>query len=101
MHRAQEPWSNWVSICACSCDTAFHTQILPRENWPLRSADKPKITGSQAHRKDKLQSETARPTNTRDKQMARGKHKNLNNRNQGYLAPSEPSSPTTASPGYP
>jgi predicted transcriptional regulator len=33
--------------------------------------------------------------------MARGKGKNINNRNQGYLASSEPSSPTIASPGYP
>jgi hypothetical protein len=33
--------------------------------------------------------------------MARDKHKNLSNRNRGYLASSEPSSPTTASPTYP
>jgi hypothetical protein len=31
----------------------------------------------------------------------RGKGKNISNRNQGYLASSEPSSPTIASPGYP
>jgi hypothetical protein len=39
--------------------------------------------------------------NTRDNEMARGKGKNISNRNQGYLAPSEPSSPITVSPGYP
>jgi SMC interacting uncharacterized protein involved in chromosome segregation len=33
--------------------------------------------------------------------MERGKYKNISNKNQGYLASSEPSSPTTASPGYP
>ena len=33
--------------------------------------------------------------------MARGKCKNISNRNQGYLSSSVPSSPTTASPGYP
>ena len=33
--------------------------------------------------------------------MSRGKGKNISNRNQAYLASSEPSSPTTASPGYP
>jgi hypothetical protein len=33
--------------------------------------------------------------------MAKGKCKNINNRNQDYLASSEPSSPTTANPGYP
>jgi hypothetical protein len=33
--------------------------------------------------------------------MVKGKCKNLTNRNQDYLASSEPSTPTTASPGYP
>jgi hypothetical protein len=33
--------------------------------------------------------------------MARGQGKNINNRIQGYLASSESSSPSTASPGYP
>jgi hypothetical protein len=33
--------------------------------------------------------------------MARGKCKNISNRNQGYLASSESGSPTTASPGSP
>jgi hypothetical protein len=33
--------------------------------------------------------------------MAKGKHKNLTNRNQDHLASWEPSTPTTASPGYP
>jgi hypothetical protein len=32
--------------------------------------------------------------------MACSKHKNRTNRNQGYLASSEPNSPTIASPGY-
>jgi hypothetical protein len=33
--------------------------------------------------------------------MAKGKCKNLTNRTQDYLASSEPSTPTTASPGNP
>jgi hypothetical protein len=33
--------------------------------------------------------------------MVGGKHKNISNRNQGYLASSEPNSPTIASPRYP
>jgi hypothetical protein len=33
--------------------------------------------------------------------MAKGKHKDLSNRNQDYLASLEPSTPNTASPGYP
>jgi hypothetical protein len=32
--------------------------------------------------------------------MAGSKHKNIGNRNQGYMASSEPNSPTIASPGY-
>ena len=32
--------------------------------------------------------------------MVGGKHKNINNRNQGYLASSEPNSPIIASSGY-
>ena len=50
---------------------------------------------------DNPQSETATPANTRDKKMAKSKYKNITNRNQGNMAPSEPSSPTTTSPGYP
>jgi hypothetical protein len=33
--------------------------------------------------------------------MAKGKNKNLTNRNQDHSASSEPSTPTTMSPGYP
>jgi hypothetical protein len=33
--------------------------------------------------------------------MPKGNRKNLTNRNQDHLASSEPSTPTTASPGYP
>ena len=61
----------------------------------------PRSTDTQACRRNKPQSETARPANSRDNQMVRGKGKNISHRNQGYLASSEPSSPTTASPGYP
>ena len=53
------------------------------------------------HRKYKLQPETARPSNTRDYQMVKDKHKNLTKRNQDYSPSSEPSTPTSASPGYP
>jgi hypothetical protein len=70
--------------------TALHTQIPPGENWSPRSTD----TDTKACRRDKPQSETARSANTRDNQMAKGKGKNISNRNQDYLASSEPSSPT-------
>jgi hypothetical protein len=51
--------------------------------------------------KKKLQPQSARPSNTRDYQMVKGKYINLTNRNQNHFAPSEHSTPTTASPGYP
>jgi DNA topoisomerase IA len=38
--------------------------------------------------------------NTREFQMVKGKLKNLINRNQNHWASSEPSTPTTMSPGY-
>ena len=42
----------------------------------------------------------ARAGSTRYNQMAGGKGKNISNRNQGYLALSEPNSPKIASPEY-
>ena len=42
----------------------------------------------------------SRAGSTRDNQMMGGKHKNISNRNQGYLSSSEPNSPTIASLGY-
>jgi hypothetical protein len=53
------------------------------------------------HRRNRLQPETTITTNTRDYQMAKGKHKNLTNRDQDHSPSSEPSTPTSASPGYP
>jgi hypothetical protein len=46
------------------------------------------------------QSET-RPAKTKENQMARGKGKNISNRNQGYLASSEPSPPIRVGTGNP
>ena len=43
---------------------------------------------TQACRMDKPQSETTRPANTRDNQMARGEGKNISSRNQDYLVSS-------------
>jgi hypothetical protein len=71
--------------------------VLPEESWSPRSAD----TGLQTQRRNKLQPETARTSNTRDYQMVKGKCKNLTNRNQDYLPSSEPTTNTTSSPGYP
>jgi hypothetical protein len=85
-----------VSICTLEL-TQFHISLYlipPRENWSPRSSD------TQDCRRNKPQSETERPANARDNQMATGKGKNVNNRNQGYLASTEPSSPITVSPGH-
>jgi hypothetical protein len=83
-----------VGIPELTMYTAHHTQIPP-ENWSPMSTD------TQVCRNDKLKSETPRPANTIENQMVKGKHKNINNRNQDYLASSESSSPTTVNPGYP
>ena len=61
----------------------------------MRNSDTTKITGRAGS------SHIARVGSTRDIQMAGGKHKNISNRSQGYLALSEPNSPTKESPGYP
>ena len=53
-----------------------------------RSAD------TEAYDRVKSLSETARQANIRDNPMTRGKGRNLINRNQDYLALSEPRSPT-------
>ena len=82
-----------VSVCTVKLILQGHTQIPPGENWSPRSTD------TQACRRDKSKSETARPANTKDNQMARGKGKNITHRNQDYMSSSEPSSPTTVSPG--
>jgi hypothetical protein len=78
----------------------FHSPLctgLDRRELSLRSAD----IGLQTHRRDKLQPETVRTSNIRDYQIVKDKLKNLTNRNQDHLAPLEPSSPNTVSPGFP
>jgi hypothetical protein len=72
--------------------------------WPLglrRGTPRSAHRGLQNHRRNKLQPTTARTSNTREFQMAKGKHKNLTHRNQNHWVSSEPSRPTIASPGYP
>ena len=76
---------------------AAHQQSVPGETYSSRGTE----IALQAHRRFKHQPVTTGPTNTRDNQMAKGKRRNITNRNQGNMAPSEPNSPTTASPGYP
>lgn len=56
---------------------------------------------TQAYRRVKSLSETARHANTTDNQIARDNHRNLSNRNKNCLTSSEPSSPMKANTGYP
>jgi hypothetical protein len=56
---------------------------------------------SQDHRKVRLQSDVARAGSISNNQMIGGKHKNISNRSQGYMASSDPSSTNVASLGYP
>jgi hypothetical protein len=70
------------------------TDPVPQRSIPkfiLERTDLPGVL-TQACRRDKPQSETARLANTRDNQMEIGKGKNISNRNQSYLRSSEPSS---------
>jgi hypothetical protein len=59
------------------------------------------LTEDKNHRRNKLQPETARTSNTRDYEIVKGKFNNLTNKNQDQLVSSEPSTPTRVSPGYP
>jgi hypothetical protein len=72
-----------VSVCTPEL-TLYHSSpylnSFQIENWSPRSID------TEACRRDKALSETARPANTRDNQMEKGNCKNISNRNQGYFA---------------
>jgi hypothetical protein len=95
----------WIRAPDCS------TPALQEENLPAESAlttgtqvrvglpgvltEANRITEDQAPTRDSL------IINTRDFQMVKDKRKNPTNRNQEHWASSEPSMPTTTSPGYP
>jgi hypothetical protein len=61
----------------------------------------PRSTDTEACKREEPQSVTARTANTTDNQMVKGNGKNVNNRNQCYLASSEPCSSRTVSSCYP
>jgi hypothetical protein len=83
-----------------------------RGSLTAKNSDIARISGSQRkldseesrinwdYKKDGLQSDILRAASTGDNQMAGGKHKNRNNKNQCYLVSLEPTSPTIASPEY-
>jgi hypothetical protein len=71
----------------------------PRITGSQRQLDTEGFGHNQDQRKDRLQSDIAGSTS--NNQMAGGKHRNISNRKQSYLASAEPNSPTIARPGYP
>jgi len=60
---AQDPSS--LHVCT-ELRLSYSSPHLPRESLSPKNTLTPKITGSQAHRRDKLLSETTRPTDIRD-----------------------------------
>jgi hypothetical protein len=79
------------------CSTALCILVLSGESWSPRSTD----TGLQTQRRNKLQPETTRISNTKDYQIVKGKCKNLTKMNKKCLASSEQITPNTVSPEYP
>ena len=53
-----------------------------------RELESEEFRHNQHHRKDRFKSDIGRASSTRGNRMAGGKHKNISNRNQGYLASS-------------
>jgi hypothetical protein len=100
LQKQQNSWDRVLGAYICNQEVVlFHNSI----HWTCQErAGLPGVL-AQAYRlrRKNLQSETARTSNTRDYQMAKGKHKNLTNRNQDYLTSSESSTPTTVSPDAP
>lgn len=97
--RTAENTIDSVSICTVEL-SLYHSSAA---QYGLKIAGLPGVLiqlASQVHRRDKLQSKTARPANTRDTFMIRVKHKNVHNRNQDYLASPEPRSFTRSSHEY-
>jgi hypothetical protein len=81
-----------VSIIIEGKVKTVHDHTAPQPKTPPASWE---ACSNQAH------TGTTRLANTRDNQMSKSKFKNIVNRSQCTMAPSELSFPTTANPGYP
>jgi hypothetical protein len=66
---------------------------LPGESWAPRNAD----TGLTGPKERQSQARDSKTNKTRYGHMVKVRYKNLTNRNQGYMASTETSSPTTRS----
>jgi hypothetical protein len=76
-------------------ESALTTETQKRVGLPGVLTEVNRMTGGTSSSQRQI------TTNTRDYQMAKGKVKNLTNRNQDRSPSSETSTPTTASPGHP
>jgi hypothetical protein len=76
-------------------ESALTTETQDRASFPGLLIEANRITGGTSSNQTNI------TTNSRDYQMAKDKRKNLTNRNQDHSPSSEPSTPTSASPGHP
>ena len=74
---------------------------VPQLSIPKFLPERTGLSGVLTHRLAGGTSHSQREQDHLTPEKPDGKSKTTNNRNQVYLASSEPSSPTTASPGYP
>jgi Tfp pilus assembly PilM family ATPase len=93
--RAPDCWTPALQEESLPAESALTTGTQMIVGLPGVMTEANRITGGSSSYQNSLN------INTRDFQMAKGKLKNLTNRNQEHWAPSEPSTPTTTSPGYP
>jgi hypothetical protein len=74
-HRNQGTDRNiFLLVSDCNLELTLYHREIPKF-----------IPDTQVCRTNKPQSETARSSNTKDNETAKGKGKNISNRNQGYL----------------
>jgi hypothetical protein len=88
------------AFCQGSSSACLPIWRPPRQSAVARATGLPGNLQQPRDTGGRLQTETPRSVNTRNNQMVRGKHKTISNKSQYTLAPSKPSSPTTASSGY-
>ena len=91
-----------ISLAVNPSSFHLHPELTMYINSPYPNSSQKELVSQDniGLQERQAKSDTARIVNTIDNQMMRVKGKNISNRNKGYLASSEPSSPTTANPSY-
>jgi DNA repair exonuclease SbcCD ATPase subunit len=92
---APDYWTTVLKEESLPPESALTTGTQERVGIPGVLTETIRITGGSSSNQRQLQHYN------RDFQMVKGKHKNHTNGNQEHWASSEPSTPTTMSPGYP